>query len=209
MIKYFFYLILFVLFNFSVRAQDSKKVDAKPINLIFENSIVMDSAGVKSFAIWDAFKEQQKTKIHIEFKNDTIWRYTTQNDTIIGDIFSLSKNNGILNFHPKKEKNKVYSSFDLFSKSEKYIVEKDIKNKKNILNYDCYYVKLTKIENDTGEFSSGNTIYEMYVTEKINLPVHAVINLTKNFNDFFPLEIKISEENIKGIYELYRLLEIK
>ena len=55
----------------------------------------------------------------------------------------------------------------------------------------------------------GNTNYEMYVTDKLELPVHSVINLTQFVPDTFPMEIKITEEKLTGMSEVYTLIHIK
>jgi hypothetical protein len=67
---------------------------------------------------------------------------------------------------------------------------------------------LTLIKKDT-ENNLGNTIYEMYVTDQINLPVHSVFNLTKLFPNTFPMEIRISEEKLSGMAEQYKLIKIE
>ena len=221
----------------SCKAQKDINVNKNNINLIFEHSFVIDINAEKlllemqneiksgdinlnetdttEYEIMDnkskvdLLKETPKTKIHIEFKNDSIWRYTTERDIIIGDIFSLSKNNGNLDYRPKFEREKIYRTFDLFANNDKYIVEINHNKTKKILNYNCYYVKLTRIENDNGEYSSCNTIYEMFVTKSINLPVHSIINISKNFPEFFPLEIKVWQEKLIGTYEFYSASEIK
>jgi hypothetical protein len=232
------YLTFIILLNFiSCKAQKDINVNKNNINLIFEHSFIIDSNAEKSLvemqneikaeeinlnetdttefeiidnkSIVDLIKETPKTKIYIEFKNDSIWRYTTERDIIIGDIFSLTKNNGNLDYRPKFEREKIYRTYDLFANNDKYIVEINKNKTKKILNYICYYVKLTRIENDNSEYSSGNTIYEMFVTKSIKLPVHSIINISKKFTEFFPLEIKVWQEKLIGAYEFYSASEIK
>ncbi len=72
--------------------------------------------------------------------------------------------------------------------------------------FKCY--KLTLIKKDT-KSDLGNTIYEMYVTDRIKLPPHSVINLTKFIPNKFPMEIKVWNEKLSGIAELYKLIEIE
>ncbi|TWI03229.1 hypothetical protein IQ05_00159 [Flavobacterium tiangeerense] len=232
------YLTFIILLNFiSCKAQKDINVNKNNINLIFEHSFIIDSNAEKSLvemqnkikaevlnlnetdtteleiidnkSIVDLLKETPKTKIYIEFKNDSIWRYTTEKDIIIGDIFSLTKNNGNLDYRPKFEREKIYKTYDLFANKDKYIIEINKNKTKKILNYICYYVKLTRIENDNSEFSSGNTIYEMFVTKSIKLPVHSIIDISKKITEFFPLEIKVWQEKLIGAYEFYSASEIK
>ena len=232
-----FYIYFILLTFLSCKAQKDNSIDVNHMNLIFDHWFEIDSASIKSFpemeeklyseegimnendstdtekikvkSLADLIRETPKTKIYVEFKKDSIWRHTTERDIIIGDIFTLTKNNGNLDYRPKFEKNKIYRTFDLFAQSDKYLVEIDKSKRKKILNYDCYFVKLTKVKNENIEFNKRNTIYEMFVTENIKLPVHSVINITKNFNEFFPLEIKISNDRFNGAFEFYTALEIK
>lgn len=76
----------------------------------------------------------------------------------------------------------------------------DKNDRKKILNYDCYKVKvLEKMpENEVEEVESeedlfnqvvkGEIIYEMYVTEEVKLFPHAVLDLTNPLKGYFPLE---------------------
>lgn len=232
-----FHIFFISLAFMSCKAQKDNAVADNHMNLIFEHWFEIDPVGIKSFpemeekiyseegilnetdstdiekikvkSLADLIRETPKTKIYIEFKKDSIWRYTTERDVIIGDVFTLTKNSGNLDYRPKFERNKIYRTFNLFAQEDKYIVEIDKSKRKKILNHNCYYVKLTKIENENVEFYGQNTIHEMFVTDSVKLPVHAVINITKNFNDFFPLEIKISNDKLNGAFEFYTAIEIK
>lgn len=192
--------------------------DVTKTHFVFEHCLLVSAEGEKSInelvknnnaarMFIEQIKNTPKTKIFVDVQRDTIWRYTTENEKVIGDIFSLSKSNGNLNYHPQKQISLIYRTFRLFPSNDEYIVEKEITNKKQILGFDCYYVKITKLDNAASD--TGNTIYEMYVTDKINLPVHALINITKNFDEFFPLEIKIWEEHLRGTIEVYQVSEIR
>ena len=51
--------------------------------------------------------------------------------------------------------------------------------KKVILGYECFKVKIRKSASADEEFNMGDTIYEMYVTSDVDLPVHALLNITE------------------------------
>jgi hypothetical protein len=146
-----------------------------------------------------------ETEIYIEVHNDSIWRYTKQNGTMIGDYLMIQINSGILNYYDKS-KSVNYRKYDLFNESHEYEIVKNRTTRKKIKGYDCY--KLTLIEKDT-ESELGNTIYEMYVTDQIELPIHSVINISKFVPNSFPMEILVFEENLSGLADLYELIEIK
>ena len=74
----------------------------------------------------------------------------------------------------------------MFAINHQYEIIENRKDRREIKGFNCY--KLTLIKKDT-ENNLGNTIYDMYVTDQINLPVHSVFNLTKLFPNTFPMEI--------------------
>lgn len=145
------------------------------------------------------------TTLHVEIKNDSIWRYNTKNGEMIGDYVMIEKNSGILNYY-NKTKSVNYRKFDLFENGHEYEILENKKDRKEIRGYDCF--KVTLIKKDA-ESDLGNTIYEMYVTDQMDLPVHSVINLTTLVPNTFPMEINISEENLPGLAEQYELIEIQ
>lgn len=49
-------------------------------------------------------------------------------------------------------------------------------------------------------------MYECYVTNSIQLPLHTVINVGKHLPNLFPLEIVRSTEEIKGVFSRYELV---
>lgn len=225
-------LILLILISCST----SKKLtepSSQPTKFVFKKSMVSSKSGItelksKTDSLINAtynpkrkdslmnkeLKEMQmtefliqtpETEIYIEVKNDSIWRYTKQNGKLIGDYFLIQKNSGVLNYYDKS-KTVNYRKYDLFAKNHKYEIIENRKNKKEINGFDCY--KLTLITKDE-ETDMGNTIYEMYVTDKIELPIHSVINLTKLVTNTFPMEIRISEEKLSGLAEQYELIKIE
>jgi len=174
----------------------------------------LDSAHIKSYGLGYPIVEQFKYKptltVHIEFDEDTIWRYETLDEAIRGNIFSIDAENGILNYHPKGDRHTTVRKVNLFEIAGEYEVIIDYQDKKNILGIECYKVTLKKKEeiDDEIPIDSWDTLYEMYVTEAIDLPVLALLNVTKPFNDFFPLEVKIKESGMPGVYEIFRAIEL-
>ncbi len=166
---------------------------------------------LKEMKMTDFLPQTSETEIYVEIQNDSIWRYTKQKGKIIGDYFMIQKNSGILSYYDKS-KSVNYRKYDLFDNNHEYEIiknrkdRKDRKDRKEIKGFECY--KLTLIKKDT-ESDLGNTIYKMYVTDRIELPIHSVINLTKLLPNTFPMEIKISEEKLSGMAELYELIGIE
>jgi hypothetical protein len=224
-----FWIILILNLSISVVYGQSKQ----PKKFVFKKSMISSKSGIadlesKTGSLIDAtYKPNEKdslinrklkevqmtefltqtpeTEIYVEIQNDSIWRHTKQKDKIIGDYFMIQKNNGILNYYDKS-KSVNYKNYDLFAQKNKYEIIENRKDKKQIKGFDCY--KLTLIKKDT-ESDLGNTIFEMYVTDQIELPIHSVINLNKLVPNTFPMEIKISKEKLSGIIELYELIRVE
>ncbi|NLP59484.1 hypothetical protein [Lutibacter sp. B1] len=231
--KHINYILIFL---FLVGCSSTKKLtenNPKPTKFVFKKSMVSSQIGIsdlelKTDSLIDAtykpngedslmnkkLKEMQmtdflaltpETEIYVEIQNDSIWRYTKQKGKMIGDYFMIQKNSGILSYYDKS-KSVNYREYDLFDKNHEYEIIENRKDRKEIKGFECY--KLTLIKKDT-ESDLGNTIYKMYVTDRIELPIHSVINLTKLVPNTFPMEIKISEEKLSGMAELYELIGIE
>jgi len=226
--------ILIILFLVGCSStKELTKNNSKPTKFVFKKSIVSSQNGIsdlksKTDSLIDAtynpsrkdsvmnkklremkminfLTQTPETEIYVDIQNDSIWRYTKQKGIMIGDYFMIQKNSGILNYYDKT-KTVNWRKYDLFTENDEYEITENRKDRKKIKGFDCF--KLTFVKKDT-ESDLGNTIYEMYVTDKIDLPVHSVVNLTKLVPNTFPMEIRISEENLSGLVELYELIEIE
>jgi hypothetical protein len=179
-----------------------------------QKEIEIDSLSLemlKQFSVTGMIKATPETEIHIELKQDTIWRYNTEYGKIISDFLRIDREKGILYYHAKFDKSKIFSQFNLFEVGGEYAIEEYPNDKKEVLGFNCYKVIIRKKEQIEDDFPMriGDTIYEMYVTREIDLPVHALLNFTKSFPEFFPLEVRTWEENLPGNQEVYEIREIK
>ncbi len=157
-------------------------------------------------ALSEIFEMQKRqSELHIEVQNDSIWRYILSEDQSISSKFMIRKNDGILHYYDSSGRI-LHNKHNLFVDENKFIIKEDKSDSKLIQGFNCHKLVLTIInpENDL-----GNTIYEMYVTNKIDLPVHAVLNVTALIPKSFPLYIKISEENLPGFIEIYEIVSVK
>jgi hypothetical protein len=164
-----------------------------------------DSLLDKKLQLTELLTNTHETEIHIEVLNDSIWRHTKEKGKMIGDYFMIQKNNGILHYYDKS-KFLNYKKHNLFENKKEYEVIENKKKLRKIKGFDCF--KLILIRKNK-ESDLGNTIYEMYVTNEINLPIHSVINLNKLFENIFPMSIKIAQGKLSGITEYYELIKIE
>ena len=231
--KHINYILILLIF---VGCSSTKKLtenNAEPTKFVFKKSMVFTQSGIsdlksKTDSLIDAAykpngkdslmnkkrKEMQMTEfltqtldteIYVEIQHDSIWRYTKKNGKMIGDYFMVQKNNGILYYY-NKSKTINYRKYDLFAEKHEYEIIENRKDRKEIKGFACYKMTLIKKDNES---DLGNTIYEMFVTEQINLPLHSVVNLTKLVANTFPMEIKVFEEKLSGMAELYELIKIE
>lgn len=144
--------------------------------------------------------------IKITFTPDTIWRYYLKTDTIVGDYFRIDPVNG-KSWHFARTNNFSYPNQDFIGYHKSGNIKVDKNDTKKILGFDCYKViyelEPMDAEEENFKIDEGNTVYEMYVTDAINLPVHALLTTYQLINQFFPLEIKKYSKNLNGISEKY------
>ncbi len=177
------------------------------------NENLYDSARFEildQYPILEVLNVIPETEIHIELNQDTIWRFTLEYGKMIGDLFRIDRKEGIKYHHGRIDKSKVYHQVNLFELGGDFSIEEYPDDRKELLGYNCFKIVIRKKNQDEEDFPMdlGDTLYEMYVTKEIDLPVHALLDITKNFSDFFPLEVKIWEENMKGNHEVYVIKEI-
>jgi len=78
---------------------------------------------------------------------------------------------------------------------------------KNIFGYECYYAKAEEVCSNTDSKETLTASYEMFVTEKIHLPMYAILENECKLSGYFPLEVKCYLSN--EFYYLYKLTRIE
>ncbi|WP_417873739.1 hypothetical protein [Xanthomarina gelatinilytica] len=157
---------------------------------------------LKSLNLTKFFEKTNDIEIHVEYKNDSIWRFKKQKNEMIGGYFMILKEKGILHYYDKTKQH-LYNKYNLFNKKYEYEIIRDLKNRRRIHGLDCFFIKLIRKD---PEGNLGNTIYEMYVTDEIELPLHSVLNTGEYLENTFPIEVKIFENKLNGIVETIKLV---
>ena len=167
---------------------------------------------MKQSLFTDMVKKNPEKEIHIELNQDTIWRYSATSGKIKGNLYRVDIEKGILVHYYSKNDKTVYYQTNLFDEYGDYEIQVFPNDVKELLGYTCHKVIIRKKE-QLGEvlpISLGDSIFEMYVTDKIDLPIHALlsIGMTKNHSIYFPLEVRRWEEKLAGYQEVYEIKEI-
>jgi hypothetical protein len=151
------------------------------------------------------FEHEKKTREEttINISQDTIWRFKKYNGVDSGD-FARIERSGLIYYY---ENNKTPKGVKPHNISERKRASKLTINKKDvktIQGLECYKARVELTEG--GEL--GNTVFEMYVTELINLPVHAIVYIDKLY-PFFPLEVKTYMTKFPGVTESHQAVLIE
>jgi hypothetical protein len=159
--------------------------------------------------LFKAFMEKPSDWL-IEFTPDTIWRIKNSKGKKLERTLVDRKSRTVTNFTNDLVP-RVISVDTIPSIEEKgniHIVEYK-KERKEILGFDCYKVIWERREEKNYDipFDFGNTVVELYVTDKINLPPFALFDLPKEL-PYFPLEIRYYMNNLCGMDFYYEVKEI-
>lgn len=149
-------------------------------------------------------------KATVNFSKDTIWQYSSDH-IIEGDYYRIDYRTGKSWLHNKNPLMPIREGFSFIGTYQSDTLRIDKKDRKIILGFDCYKVRYEIVpqkEEDT-EIDEGNIVCEMYVTDKIGLPVHALVPTQRLLDQFFPLEVIKRYTKLKGLEEHYIATELK
>ncbi len=140
---------------------------------------------------------------------DTLWK-TNLNDSVYSYRYDTTEQKTYVYFKKKQQRVNVrdYSSFDT-SRLVNYSEHKD--ETMLISGFNCYKVVFRIKENSVSAsagFSMGDNIYEMYVTEEINLPMAMIIPYQLPDKNYLPLRVVRWSSCCKGAEEITVVDEI-
>lgn len=148
-------------------------------------------------------------EIHIELEQNG-WRKQRFVDNKSTDIYQHFFTNDTIKVYSAKEPYHLINSIVRVYSDCEFEIITNPKKRKSIAGYDCYFVK---IEESYGSEKAmkilGTTVYEMYVTTKINLPMNSLLNNECEINGFFPLEAKKYVANDTTIYSTFKLINVE
>lgn len=174
---------------------------------IVDSSEMSDSFNIKMQNLM-----KKKIENESEFPNE-IYLEITKEGWIRQRYFSNRYTN-LLEYNQKSDSirivsnntNKEIGKYKLKRDSCTYEIEIDKHSTKNVHGFDCYYIKLEEFYGDS-EFRAlmGSTIYEMWVTEDLELSTYSLLKNECNVEGFVPLEVKFYQSTSKGNYHKYIL----
>jgi hypothetical protein len=157
-------------------------------------------------------KKREKEEV-TEIINDTIWRYTIENGAPYKTMYHYDKIANVRYAHRTKDKTLIENQIPSPIIYVDYIFEEYPKERKKIMGYDCYKVIMTikSVNSDEQEEfikMTGKTIYELYVTDKLEAPEFFADNIL-GIQKYVPLSIRSWSENLSGIESIYEVQSIK
>ena len=204
----------------------------KPTKLVFENYFIsnknepssqfsfidslynpqgidsLENRLLKELTFSDVWNETPVTKLIIQIGKDSVWWHKTENGKMIGDYRVISKkNSGIIYYYDRSKKiNYEKVDIDLTKIDTNLTITSHPDDRKSIHGFDCFKLILVRRDKDN---PLENTTYEMYVTDKIDLPAHSVAIGLQIQPGLFPLEVISRESYLPTVAEIYRLIEMK
>lgn len=164
---------------------------------------------LKIVRLLDVLKETPRSEIHVEFSGDTIWRYKTYDQKTKSEISRLDLENGIYHLQKTEKQKSKEVAMHLFEGDSIYIVQEFPKIREKVLGFSSHKVLIKGCTMSFEEFpySMNNSVFEIYVTDKIDIPLHAIVPINKRFEGYFPLKIRIWGD-CDGIVKVYQIKEI-
>lgn len=163
---------------------------------------VYKSADVRNFPL-----DTTNIKIHLSIIRDSLWVFETENDFAPNRYILIDDLNRKLIYYDENKKNIVKSFKVKNNKDKDYEISIDKNDTKEIQGHSCFKMRIVY---KTGNPKYGNTIFNCYVTDKIDLPFYSLVNIQKKIPNLFPLEVRIRPEKLANELELvYELIEYK
>lgn len=209
----------------------SQRKGFRPKKIVFDKTTIYDSSGSKTMdslttsmesdfqfladsdSAWKVLKYELKEisdfiKMESEISEqrvvetirDTLWAYTIKGGNIRG-MERIDKVGQMHSYTNDKRREGTGPVEVSLNRDDRLKIFK--KDREKILGIRCYKIVLELIQ----EGELGNTIYEMYVTKKIKLPLHALVWVDKDYA-FFPLEVKRYMKKYPGIIEKWQAMSI-
>lgn len=217
--------ITLLIFNYSVHAQ---------LNMIkYENNIVLDETEIENALIneQDSFLKEDTTFINLKnfaiqmaerfspyistyYFNDTLIRYSDNDiDSDSKNFYLIDPSNSMWTRYYTDKNGIIKFSKTKFKSSEdwklEYTISIDKTDKKIILGYDCYKVKIVENRESIMDGWIDGCTYECYVTDELNLPFNCTELIWERILDKTALEIVYYLNNLPMSKEYKKAIEIK
>ncbi len=190
--------------SFSNRDAFFKAFDSVGANMLDENLRFQ----LQNFLVGQ-IEDAKDVKIYYKHQDSLIISYKTVEDKMIGDYTVINRNGGTYSKLARKDSTTFYLKNKPYPfKKEHGIVIKEYRNiKKEIHGFSCFKVVVKVLENTSKV--KEYIIYNLFVTEKLSSLYHPVFKVKSVLEKYYPLEIRETESEIKGIETKYKVVYIK
>lgn len=185
--------------------------------LIEQDRIDIKKSEEEWLNFWKHFLAKESQKQYSYIVNNTAIKHVRTHNNRPKEFIQIFPESGIMQhfYTDKKTDEAKLSEFHLYHNTDQsdwklsYEIEEIKSENKIILGYECYkmIIRETKI-NEKENWEIKNR-YELYVTDKINLPASLVIHLWKPITDLCALEIKEINMERPNSYIMQYVIEIK
>ncbi len=160
----------------------------------------------KAIRILDKLKDVKPSEIHLEFKEDTVWRYKTDDGLVKTELARVDLEEGV--YHIFSDADTIQINF--FEGDSTYTVHQISKKEETILGYNCNQILINGCAESIEKYpySIGNSIFELWVTNEIDLPMHSIVPINKKYQKKIPLKARIWDSECDGIIRIYEAKEI-
>lgn len=164
--------------------------------------------------LWKERLEKEKAQIFTYTFNDKIIRYERNMHQSENEFIILDPKTAVMSrFYTDKENKPKVSKMSYHSDSNdwkiNYKIDSFESETKIILGYECYKMIVEQERINEKENWNIKNIYEIFVTEELNLPVRLVIPLWRPVLDLCALEIKTTNLETPNSYQIERAFEIE
>lgn len=165
---------------------------------------------VEAFAGMAEDLRKNNKEFNIVFNPDTIWRIEKSHGVSLNRVIVNKKDGTVTSITNDLIPRVVYVHQVPSLESGDFKVTQYKSERKNILGYECHKVIIERKEKMPYNFpfDTGVSVAEVFVTDKIDLPIFTLFSLPQGL-PFFPLEIRGNLSNLPGVFEIYEAKEIK
>lgn len=206
-------------FQYKVKEIDSnEEFESEEERLQVEKDRIEEEKFAKKWSIlWKKILEEEKLETFTYTFNNAAIKYERNRHQEPDEYIRIIPESGVIqHFYKDKKTNEakitelcLHHNPDSSDWKIKYEIEEFKSEKKMILGYECFKMNIVQTRINEKENWEYINKYELFVTDKINLPARLVIFLWEPVTELCALEIKAMDMRVPNSYSIKRAIEIK